>query len=425
MGLELRLASVWFLYLGGLGMYLPFFSLFLGENLGLNGTLVGLVSACLPAVGIVAQPVWGQIADLTGSRTRVLAFVTCGASVGWAAFYFTSGFGSAIAAAILFATFHTSVIPMTFSVTLASLSAGRARHFGPVRAVGTVGFLIFVVGFPSVLDAVQRARGLEAVPGGPSEPGLEVMFLGAALLAGLSSVVAFSLPRMGDVDLRAPRGDWRRLLRHRPYVRLVAYVFMVHVFLHGPMILFPLFVTSQGGSLESVSRMWILMLALEVPLIAWSGRLVGRLGIRGLIAVGVTAGGVRWLAPGLFPSLPLIYAISILHGVVVAGLVIGGPLYVDATVPKRLRSTGQAGLSMFGQGAGAVVSVIVSGVLLDVFGPSAPYRIGGLGALVLGLALPWILSNPERPPAAEGEDEDIESGAGFEIADVEAGSGVG
>ena len=43
-------------------------------------------------------------------------------------------------------------------------------------------------------------------------------------------------------------------------------------------------------------------------------------------------------------------------GVGVAGLLLGGPLYLDAVVPARLRSTGQALLSMVGVAAGGIAS---------------------------------------------------------------------
>ena len=63
-------------------MFFPFYSLYLAENAGLSGSQVGLVLAALPAVGIVAQPFWGQVADRTGSRARVLMLLTAGAMLG-------------------------------------------------------------------------------------------------------------------------------------------------------------------------------------------------------------------------------------------------------------------------------------------------------------------------------------------------------
>jgi MFS family permease len=108
---------------------------------------------------------------------------------------------------------------------------------------------------------------------------------------------------------------------------------------------------------------------------------------------------------GLAPSLAWIYPVQMLHGVVVAGLVIGGPLYVEAAVPERLRSTGQGILAMVGVSVGGISSQLVAGWLLEHVGPNAPYIAGGIGALLLGALVPFLLPPASRPPAAEGEGE--------------------
>lgn len=41
------------------------------------------------------------------------------------------------------------------------------------------------------------------------------------------------------------------------------------------------------------------------------------------------AGGVRWIVCGLASDLACVYPVAVLHGLVVMGLVIGGPLQVD------------------------------------------------------------------------------------------------
>jgi hypothetical protein len=286
------------------------------------------------------------------------------------------------------------------SVTLALSQRAGPRAFGLSRVWGTVGFLFFVVGFPLLLHRWQALHGLAPDPGGAvSQPGLEIMFplTGAVVAAG--GLVALALPRRGAVALRAPRGDWRLLLRHGPYLRLLAFALLAYALLQGPMALFPVFVRSLGGSVDSVSHMWVLMLLLEIPLIALTGASLERLGPRGLLAAGVLAGGARWSLCGFAPDLRWVYPVQILHGVVVAGLIVGAALYVDAVVPERLRSTGQGLLAMVGVSVGGISSNLAAGWLLEHVDPAAPYRVGGLGALALGLALPLLLPPPRRPEA--------------------------
>jgi PPP family 3-phenylpropionic acid transporter len=217
-------------------------------------------------------------------------------------------------------------------------------------------------------------------------------------------LIVWRLPHTDALVVRAQRGDWRRLLRHRPFVRLLVFALFAYFFLQGPMILFPLFVRAHGGSLDWISWMWIPMLIVEIPVIALLGETVARIGARGLLATGVIAGGLRWLVCGLSSDLTWIFAVQILHGITVAGLLLGAPLYVDAVVPARLRSTGQGMLAMFGISLGGIVSCLIAGWLLENIGPDAPYLAGGIGALILGCAIPLIIPPAVRVATDDGEE---------------------
>jgi MFS family permease len=107
---------------------------------------------------------------------------------------------------------------------------------------------------------------------------------------------------------------------------------------------------------------------------------------------------VRWLVAAVATNLHVVYAVQVLHGVTVAGLIIGGPLYVDAVVPAKLRSTAQGALSMMGMGVGGIVSNVGSGVLIDAVGAKAPALIGGAGAALLTVVMWWLVP---RAPAAK------------------------
>ncbi len=395
------MGAIWFFCLGGLALFFPFFSLYLNENAGLDATQVGVVCAVLPLVGLFAQPFWGQVADRSGSRSGVLALLALGTAVGYAGLYFWKGFAWLLLGTALLACFSTALIPACVAVTLALTKDADRHAFGITRTWGTIGFLTVVVLFPPLLHYAQSVRGLVRVEGGPSEPGLEIMFLGAGLLVLICGLIARRLPHTEALAVRARRGDWRRLLRHRPFVRLLVFALLAYFFLQGPMILFPLFVRAHGGNVDWISWMWIPMLIVEIPVIALLGETLARIGARGLLATGVIAGGLRWLVCGLSSDLGWIFAVQILHGVTVAGLLLGAPLYIDAVVPERLRSTGQGMLAMVGLSLGGISSNLSAGWLLEHAGADAPYLAGGIGALALGCAIRLII-----PPATRASADD-------------------
>ena len=399
------LSLYWFIGLGGLGMFFPFYSLYLSENAGLSGSQVGMVMATLPLVGMLAQPFWGQVADRTGGRARVLSVLSFGAAAGYALLYLGRGFHPLLVGTAGLALFSTSLLPMGVSVSLASLRHLGPHAFGIARACGTVGFLVTVVAFPKLLDWIQADQHLATTTGGPSEPGLELILPCASVCVLAAAIVSLVIPSEGAISVRAAKGDWRLLLRHPPFVRLLLFTFGGYLFLQGPMALFPIFVRSLGGGIEVVSRMWVFMLLLEIPLIALSGTGLGRVGPRGLIMIGISAGALRWLVCGLSSNLSLIYAVQVLHGVTVMGLVIGAPLYVDAVVPAQLRSTGQGLLAMVGISLGGILSNVTVGWLFENAGGSAPALFAGVGAGALAISLPWALPEATHVPHRRVEEQ--------------------
>jgi PPP family 3-phenylpropionic acid transporter len=390
------MSAFWFFCLGGLGIFVPFYSLYLNENLGFTGWQVGALLAVPPLLAIAVQPAWGVFADRTGSRARVLGVLSVGSAAGYASLALGEGFASLFVLTSLLSLFATSLVPTAVAVTFAVTQGMGAHAFGLCRVWGTAGFGLFVVGFPFALDWLESVRGGATAVGGPSEPALAVMFPLTAALMLIGGAIALALPRASALEVRAARGDWRRLLAHPPYLRLLVVALVGYLMLQGPMGMFPIFVRAHGGSLDTVSHLWVLMLALEVPLVALSGASLQRLGARGLLAIGLVAGGVRWLVCGFAPESSWMIPVQVLHGVVVAGLMIGAPLYVEAVVPEELRSTGQNLLAMVGVSLGGLLSNLGAGLLIDASGADAPYQVGGVGALAAAAILPWWLPAPRR-----------------------------
>jgi PPP family 3-phenylpropionic acid transporter len=388
---SIPLTLFWFIYFGSLGIFYPYFSLYLRENAGLSGTQTGIVLAISPLVGMIAQPLWGLVADRTGARSRLLALLTFGTAASYLAMGAAEGFGAIILATTMMAVVGTALFPLMTSVSLAILQGAGLHAFGYVRVWGTVGFLATVIVFPWLLRYRQANLVEGAANPGVSDAGLGLMFPVITGLVAVAALVAVFLPRDGAVSLRARRGDWRELLSTPHFLRFLLFSLGAHFLMHGPMWLFPLFVRSRGGDLDTIRGMWILMLLCEVPLVLLTGRGLKRLGARGLLAVGVFAGGLRWTLCAVLADPVLLFAVQALHGVTVVGLNLGSPLYLDTVAPERLRSTAQGILSMVGMGIAGIASNSVAGWLVDQGDTDTLYFICGVGSLALGSMTGWLL----------------------------------
>jgi PPP family 3-phenylpropionic acid transporter len=290
------------------------------------------------------------------------------------------------------------MLSMSTAVTLASVADLGPGAFGQVRMFGTLGFLATVITFPLFLK-----HSTEFSLATLQWTGLGQMFPVTALLTLLAAIMALALSRSPALAVRSQKGDFKRLLRHPPAMRLLFFVLAAHMCIQGPINLFPLYVTDRGGDVGSIGTMWIFMLLLEIPLIGFSGRTLRRLGPRGLLTMGLVAEGIRWTTCALTTDLQIIRGVMLLHGVGVAGILVGAPLYLERAVPARLRSTGQALIASAGFGAGAIVSVSVGGWLFDHSGASVPYGLAGAGALILGFLVFRFLPEPYLPTESNQE----------------------
>jgi len=208
---SIPLTLFWFVYFGSLGIFYPYFALYLRENAGLSGTEVGMILAISPLIGMVAGPFWGRLADRTGARSYLLALLTLGTALGYLGLGIAQGFWSIVLATAALAVVGTAVFPLMTSVSLAILRDAGSHAFGRVRMWGTVGYFILILIFPWLLRVLKSdAAGAAQV----AQPGLGLMFPITAGLVLAAALIAFLLPRSGAAGLRAVRGDWRELARN-------------------------------------------------------------------------------------------------------------------------------------------------------------------------------------------------------------------
>ena len=146
-------------------------------------------------------------------------------------------------------------------ISFAILGKTQSHRFGHIRVWGTIGYLIMIVLFPIIFQ----------IPGSEKEGSelgiLKLIFPIAAFMCALSALVLFWIPTSKSISLKAKKDDFQKLLKLSPYLKLLGLAFLAFGLLAGPIVIFPVFVVAKGGDVETISRLWIPMLLLEIPLI--------------------------------------------------------------------------------------------------------------------------------------------------------------
>ena len=337
-------------------------------------------------VGLIGQPTWGYLADRTGARKIILIIISLGIALGFIAFWYVETYFGLLFVSACFAAFYTSLIPQGMALGLGLLYRSDTSHFEYVRAIGSLGFLLTCFGFPYFLEGMAKSS---------DNTELGLMFPCSALIILITALTVIFIPNQKNIRKKAKSGSWKRLFGDSRFIRFFIYVFLANFMLDGPMFMFPIFVDSVApeNPVGTLKWLWLIMLVPEIMIIAMSGHMRRRIGVRLLMFAGLGAGGIKWIICGFWgDNLTVLHWAMLIHSFYVVGALVAMPLYVNYLIPSDLRSTGQGLATMISSSlGGGICSNYVAGWLIDNVGPEAPQIYGGCGALILLCIAPFFV----------------------------------
>jgi MFS family permease len=187
-----------------------------------------------------------------------------------------------------------------------------------------------------------------------------------------------------------------QVLSDRRLLALLAVVLIWRITASGYYTFYTIYITEMGASPSLVSVAWALGLAGEVTVLRLSGRMVNRMGVWGLLALGLLGSAVRWLAYAAAPSPEWTLPFQVLHGLTFGATTTAAILAVDKIFPTDLRSTGQGVLSMVMWGVGGLLGSLAAGVVFDAVGPRWMYGLCAAGAALVGVAVAAAIRSASR-----------------------------
>jgi MFS family permease len=129
-----------------------------------------------------------------------------------------------------------------------------------------------------------------------------------------------------------------------------------------------------------------------------SGRLIRRVGLRRVYALGALAYATAFLLWALVTSAVLVSLLAVFEGVGFALLFTSGVQIVGTLVPRTLYSTGQSLVSTVAFGVAPIVGGAVGGLVYQHLGPPALYFGAAALALAGGSVVWWTLTGAAFGP---------------------------
>ena len=377
----LRVSLFYTAYFAMVGVYQPFFPLWL-ESRGLGASEIAWAMAASMWLRVAVNPTVMRFADWRGERRRyALRFAIASVAVA-ACFPLAQGFWPVLAVVLLFALAHGPTLPLSDNIALLTARA-RRLDYGRLRVWGSVAFILASTGGGWAL----AGRGDEAII---------VALVGGLVLVAVATA---TLPDTRPESRRASRRAVGRLLRDTGFL-LCTSAIACNMASHAVLMGFgTLHWEAAGHDKDIIGPLWAVGVISEVALFALGNRIVDRLGIAGMIALGASAAMLRWAGTALTTDLWLLAPVQMLHGFTFAATHLGGMTWLQRHIPPEISATAQGLYSSFAMAGATGLALVFSGPLYERFGGGAFWFMAVLSAcsLLLAAVLARRMRRPQRP----------------------------
>jgi MFS transporter, PPP family, 3-phenylpropionic acid transporter len=372
-----RLAGYGAAYFFASGAFMSYWPVWLRDR-GISDPEIGTLFMTRQLVSVVSVLGMGMLAHRIGGLRGIL-LALAGAAIGMMGLYQISySFLALLLVGVLWGCVWSPTMALYDGVVVNEAKA-RGFVYGRLRVWSSVAFIsgTLVCGL-----AVDRF-------GPPSV--LYVGWLGIVLLVPF----ALLLPRgetQGRSGPHAPFGI-ADLLRSKPFL-----LFMIAAGFcqssHAVLYSFGTLTWRDAGLSDlTISLLWGESVAVEILLMMGSGWLMQRIGITGLIALGLGCGVVRWTAMAFTTELPALVVLQALHAGTFAACHLGAMAFIQRALPTNGTALGQSVYYALGTGATQAVIYQFAGLLYAGYGQRAFLGMTVISAAglvaILALARLW------------------------------------
>ncbi len=369
----LRLAAYGGAYFFAAGAFMSYWPVWLRDR-GVTDTEIGTLFMSRQIVAVVATLSVGWIAHRLGGTRGVMVTLGLATVVMVGAYELSYSFLAIFLVTMVWGFLWSPPMPL-YDGVLVTETRKHGLDYARVRMWSSVAFIAgtFMCGL-----AVDRY--------GPPW----VLYVGLASIVFLAPF-ALLLPAAEPKAAAAARGHTPvrvgELLRQRPFLLFLMACGLCQAS-HSVLYSFGT-LTWRGAGIDDVtiSFLWAESVAIEIVLMLFGGWLLQRLGVCGLIALGLGAGMVRWTAMAFTTELWALVLLQALHSCTFAACHLGAMAFLQRALPPHGAAIGQSLYYALGTGATQALVFQFSGLLYSEYGQHAFLGMTAVSALGMGALL--------------------------------------
>ncbi len=371
-----RLSVMMFLQYAVWGVWLPVMANYLGApidkgGLGFTGAQIGWILGLAGAIGAIAAPfIAGQVADRYLNAERALALLLLLGGVVKIILATQTSYMAWMGLSILYSVLYMPTLALTNSIAFANLDDPE-RKFPPVRALGTIGWIVASVAFPVIwMKTDVQLVGYWPFIDGSNIENSTALIADAVMVSGILSIgyavyCALCLPKTPPKkDIAHPLAFAKafNLFKRLDFTiltfaaLLISMIHQCYFFRTGPYL-----ENAIGFALADVAPVMAIGQVSEILVLAVLGLFIKRLGYKWVLILGTLSYVLRY---GLFayvlnsetPSQSVVQAAMALHGFNYGCFFAGAFLYVEKIAPKDISHSAQTVFGIIILGLGPVLA---------------------------------------------------------------------
>lgn len=390
-----RLSFYYFFYFAFIGVFSPYFTLYL-QSLAMSAADIALLMSQMQLMRLVAPAFWGWLADKRGRQVDIIRLSGLCACVGFTGFFLTDSFIQLFIPMTLMAFFWSAALPLVESLTFAHL-ADESHRYSRIRVWGSVGFIVAVLLGGALLDRL---------PIGDVPAMVFVVLLGILVTASrLPEGRRIARATAESTREEAPLATLRSVVSDRQVWMLLLACFLMSS-AHGVYYVFySIHLDDLGYSKGMIGLLWSLGVLVEIGLFMVMAPLMQRYSLRALLLATYAVAVARFLIIGWSAeSLILLLIAQTMHGLTFGVHHAAAIAAVNRWFPQHIHARGQALYSSISFGGGGLFGGIVSGLIWDSLGAGWAFTLGAVFSLAgwfcVARGMPPGLSRPVETPVA-------------------------
>ena len=374
-----RIAGFYFFYYAFVGLFFPYWSLYL-KSIRFDAVEIAILMSIQPVMRMIAPYMWGWLADHKSDRKQVVQIAATSSAICYLGVFATTSFWGMFLVLALMSFFWSASMPLVEATTLTYLGKHSARY-GRIRSWGSVGFIATVVGLGYAFDYIAI-----------------YWLLWAGLICELGILMfARQIPPTEVLAHHTDHQPVKRILLQPPVIALFTACFLMSV-AHGPYYtFFSIYLVEHGYAKSAVGGLWAFGVVCEIGVFFLMPWLVHHFGYTRVLLASFGAAVLRFMLIGwCVDFLSLILVAQALHAVTFGAYHAASMGLVHEFFQGRHQSKGQAMFGSLTYGAGGMLGGLLSGPIWQHYGASVLYSCSA-GMALLGLLLAWWKLGVKQP----------------------------